>query len=216
MMISAEQIRAARAMLNWSQETLAVESGLSLATIYNLEKGHLSPRSSTELRKAFENKGIEFTGRNGLSRRLDDFRNYHGSEGTEQFAADLLSVAADAEREFIAVFRSQEAFAKALGVDPSGNLDRLEQLNKRVNVKCLLSDIQNSGLFIPCFHFRAIAKSPLGPFSIFVYGNKLALIGANSYGFTYLVLNSVEMSREAFDTYSAEWDSAVPILARVK
>ncbi|MDD3183155.1 MAG: helix-turn-helix domain-containing protein [Alphaproteobacteria bacterium] len=213
MMISAQQIRAARAMLNWSQETLAEESGLSLATIYNLEKGHLSPRSLLELRKAFESKGIEFFGRNGVNRRPDDFRQYAGHDGTEEFFADLLSVARDEEREFMAVFPSQEALALALGVEPSGNLGRLEQLGRIAKVRCLLSDIRNSGLFIPCFQFRAIARSPGTPFSVLVYGNKFALITNGDAGLTYLVFDSIKMSRDAYETYSAEWETAVPILA---
>jgi transcriptional regulator with XRE-family HTH domain len=60
--ISAAQLRAARAILNWSQEEMATISGLSIGTIRKLEVGNLSPREQTghALRTTFEKAGIEF------------------------------------------------------------------------------------------------------------------------------------------------------------
>jgi transcriptional regulator with XRE-family HTH domain len=45
--INARQIKAARALLDWSQEDLANTSGLSIATIRKIESGHISPRGKT-------------------------------------------------------------------------------------------------------------------------------------------------------------------------
>jgi transcriptional regulator with XRE-family HTH domain len=46
-MISIQQIKAARALLEWRQEDLAKKSGLSLAAINKLERGLVSPRQFT-------------------------------------------------------------------------------------------------------------------------------------------------------------------------
>jgi len=46
--INARQIKAARALLDWSQENLASASGLSIATIRKIESGHISPRDKTQ------------------------------------------------------------------------------------------------------------------------------------------------------------------------
>jgi ribosome-binding protein aMBF1 (putative translation factor) len=45
--VNADQIRAARAYLNWSQEDLAAAAELSVATIRQIETGHISPRDKT-------------------------------------------------------------------------------------------------------------------------------------------------------------------------
>lgn len=60
--IHARQIKAARAILNWSQQDLAQSTGLSITTIRKLEMGFISPRNTTTnvIRQAIEGAGIEF------------------------------------------------------------------------------------------------------------------------------------------------------------
>jgi predicted transcriptional regulator len=61
-MISAEQIRAARALIGWKQTDLAKASGVSEISIKNIERGVTDPRSSTvaALQRAFEKAGVVF------------------------------------------------------------------------------------------------------------------------------------------------------------
>ena len=72
--ITSELIRAARALLRWEQRDLSQASGVSLPTIKRLEvaPGILSAHSSTvtELRRALEAAGIEFTNGDGPGVRL--------------------------------------------------------------------------------------------------------------------------------------------------
>ncbi|MGB9154141.1 MAG: helix-turn-helix transcriptional regulator [Alphaproteobacteria bacterium] len=212
-MISVEQIKAARAWLNWSQDELAQETGLSLATIHNLEKGHISYRSLGEIRKTFENKGFEFSGKNGLSRRLDEHRSYFGADGTNEFYDDMLTVAKETNGEIVAIFPTQEMLARSLGVTRDGSLERLEQLSKFATIKCLLSNAHNTTLFIPSIQCRAIPKHPFAPFSSFVYGNKTALVATNGIDLTYFVMTSVSIAQDAFKTFAADWNTAAPIIS---
>ena len=61
-MISSRQIRAARALLGWSQQDLADHAILSLNAIKRLEANISDPRISTfqSIKKAMETNGIEF------------------------------------------------------------------------------------------------------------------------------------------------------------
>lgn len=61
-MILPPQIRAARALLAWSQQTLADKAGLSISALKRLEAGTGDPRMSTvqSVQKALEHHGIEF------------------------------------------------------------------------------------------------------------------------------------------------------------
>jgi CheY-like chemotaxis protein/DNA-binding XRE family transcriptional regulator len=62
-MISVEQIRAARAMLNLGQKELALKAGISVATLNNIERqAHRNPKFSTlrAIQMALESDGIEF------------------------------------------------------------------------------------------------------------------------------------------------------------
>lgn len=63
-MLIAAQIRAARALLDWSQRQLAEKSKLSVPTIKRME-GAMGPERSTEanveaVRRALEGAGIVF------------------------------------------------------------------------------------------------------------------------------------------------------------
>lgn len=75
-MISAQQVRAGRALLNWSQKDLARESGISLNAINNFEREIVTPRRDTleALRRTLEQAGLELIGETGVNRvqeRLD-------------------------------------------------------------------------------------------------------------------------------------------------
>lgn len=61
-MITAAQIRAARALLTWKQVDLAKASGVSEMSIKNIERGDTDPRVSTltAIRTALETAGIQF------------------------------------------------------------------------------------------------------------------------------------------------------------
>lgn len=68
-MISAEQIKAARALIGWTQGNLAVASGLSLAVVSNVERNAVDSRRSTlaAIQQALEHGGVEFFGERQIS-----------------------------------------------------------------------------------------------------------------------------------------------------
>lgn len=67
--ISIRQVKAARALLAWSQEDLAAASGVSIPTIARLEAsdGPVGGRAATvtAIRGALEAAGVEFITENG-------------------------------------------------------------------------------------------------------------------------------------------------------
>jgi len=68
-MLSPPQCRAARALLNWSQEQLAKGSNLGLSTVRNFEAGRTLPvhNNLAAIRTALESAGVEFVGESGVS-----------------------------------------------------------------------------------------------------------------------------------------------------
>lgn len=68
-MITSEQLRAARALLQWDQKTLAAKSRVSVATIKRLEPlaGILKANQVTieALKRALEAGGVDFIPENG-------------------------------------------------------------------------------------------------------------------------------------------------------
>ena len=66
-MLTPSQCRAARALLNWSQQELADRSQVGIVTIRQLEAGAHEPRPATVqvVRQALERAGVEFIDENG-------------------------------------------------------------------------------------------------------------------------------------------------------
>lgn len=62
MLLTAEQSRAARALLGWSQDELAGRAAVAKPTIASFEAGRRQPyaRTLADIRKALEGAGVSF------------------------------------------------------------------------------------------------------------------------------------------------------------
>ena len=65
--LSPAQCRAARAMLEWSREDLALRSGVSRPTLADFETDKRKPydRTLADVQRCFESAGLEFIPENG-------------------------------------------------------------------------------------------------------------------------------------------------------
>lgn len=65
--ISSGQVRAARALIGWSRDQLAKESGATTRTVARFELGEGTTRPATvqAIRSALESAGVEFIPENG-------------------------------------------------------------------------------------------------------------------------------------------------------
>jgi DNA-binding XRE family transcriptional regulator len=72
-MLKPEQVRAARAFLDWSQQELADRAGTARMTIRHIEEGTVQPQRGTlaDIIKVFDDQGIEFIGDRGVALRGD-------------------------------------------------------------------------------------------------------------------------------------------------
>ena len=66
-MVTPAQCRAARGLLDWSQQDLATQAGVGIVTVRQVEAGVTEPRRATllVLRQALEQAGVEFIDENG-------------------------------------------------------------------------------------------------------------------------------------------------------
>lgn len=77
--IRPEQLRAARALIDWTRDDLAAASGVTIRTLARIETGQTEPRTTTmeSLVRSLETAGVEFIAENGggvgvrLARRSD-------------------------------------------------------------------------------------------------------------------------------------------------
>lgn len=80
--IAPAQLRAARALLDWSRDQLAEAAATTTRTLARLEAGENAPRSTTltAIRIALEAAGVEFTNGDAPGVRLRPARVASGAE----------------------------------------------------------------------------------------------------------------------------------------
>ena len=209
-MIGAEQIRAARAHLKWSQDMMAANTGLSATTIRNLESGDMSPRLSTMdiIRKVVEAAGLEFTDGNGIRQANLEGKMYQGVDSFDQLLNDMRQTVQENSSEILSVLSSNNLVKQLFGLK-RGSLSRLETFGKRVVIKCLSPEPVDSSFLSPRFQLRVFPKQHLGPSAYFVYGNKhvLATAEPNSM-FRFNVFCNMSAAQDYRAHFLSLWDVA--------
>src|ERR1700681_1819575 len=137
--LRSRQIKAARALLDWSQEELASSANLSIATIRKLELGHISPRGKTTnlIRQAFEDAGLEFLEPDGVRHRPEDITVYQGQDGIRSLYNDIYQTMNRKNGEIVIVCASESPFIKALGEHTPAHIERMVSIKDRVSVRCI-------------------------------------------------------------------------------
>ena len=109
--MTGEQLRAARAMLQWEQAELAKRAEVSAKTIKRLESvaGPLEARSIYSIQQAFELAGIEFLDKDDLGGRGDGVR-FHSDRTAKMRRAIATSVALEIDIALLFAVRGDENF----------------------------------------------------------------------------------------------------------
>jgi transcriptional regulator with XRE-family HTH domain len=139
-MIKASQIRAARALLNLSREELSKLSGISAATIHNIEN-ELHATSAATLDKvvaSFEKAGIAFIGQSGVELKAEIIKLFYGEAGLQDFLNDVYKTINTQEKQILRVTGVDESkFMSSLSKDFTGHhIQRMLAL-KNVEVRVL-------------------------------------------------------------------------------
>ena len=175
-MISREQIKAARAMLDWSQKLLAEKCAtVSEPTIKLIESGKVNSTDATlsAIKLTLESAGIEFTPQNGV-----------------RFRDDLLTVLEKMdERENIYVRLLDDIYHTVQGrygevlfsfvnqaLSPQEVVDRQLLIRKAGTTMRFLVRHGDTYLRYPLDEYRYLPKGSYLNNSIVVYGDKVAFV----------------------------------------
>lgn len=211
--IGARQIKAARALLDWSQDDLAGATKLSIATVRKLELGHISPRLSTTsvIRQALEGAGLEFIEPDGVRRRPDEVATYKGAMGRVAFFDDIHQTIQRSGGDVVIIESEDAAMMRLQGREDSKNIDRILSLNGTSSIKCLLTEALDLPISTPRFEFRFISKYYVDPLPFCVYGDKLAMIVSNTrIDSKIIVMRSPCAAEASRRQFFSMWEKATP------
>jgi len=211
--ISARQIKAARALLDWSQEQLAEACGLSVATIRKLEAGNISPRGSTnkQIRHAFQKAGLEFIEPGGVRHRPQEITILEGDEGTQIFYDDVYDYANKVGGDIIVVCSNPDAIYLK-GDYKEMHIKRMCAAMPKFAVKCLITDKKISTPAAAYCEYAYMPNNFFASIPFYVYGNKSSFRITTKEGLQrIIVIESGELAEAFYQQFNSLWEKAIPI-----
>ena len=175
-MMTVSQIKAARALLDWTQAELAKAAGTHLNVVNNIERGIANPRQGTleKLQAALEGHGITLIGNRGVELRRDTVTMLkHEGEGfLRALMADIVANTKGTE-EVLSILPDIRNFS---GHDPEANkayYDGKEE--KGFRERMITRDMPG---FFPrnAAAYRVVAAEDLGPVDTIIYGERVAYV----------------------------------------
>ncbi|MDD5586445.1 MAG: helix-turn-helix domain-containing protein [Alphaproteobacteria bacterium] len=212
-MATISQIKAARLLLNWKQGDLARISGMSLATIANLEQGKGKPRAGTlqVVQDTFEKFGVEFLEDHGVDLRPEKFnvKILHGDAGLFHVWEDYEKTLAGAEggEVLLSNLDHQYMYKKY-----KQQLEEMVLRRPERNIR--LRGLVREGDMVriwPNEEFRAIpGKLFFGSTPVYVYGDKTAIVNFKDSLRIVLIDNKsiAEAFRQQFEHF---WKNGKPV-----
>jgi transcriptional regulator with XRE-family HTH domain len=210
--LTARQIKAARALLDWSQDDLAAAAELSVATIRKLELGFISPRHSTthDIRKCFEDAGLEFIEPGGVRHRPDEITMLEGQKGLITFFDNVYQYARRNGGEILCVCPSEKPYLGLSGAKI--HIERMIAIKNTISAKCLLTE---DGENIKCdsySEYRLISKHFIDSVPFYIYDNKYAIFDFDTDISPKIFITSSYTISQAFRRqFYSMWEKATPL-----
>lgn len=207
--INARQIKAARVLLDWSQNDFAKATGISVATIRRLEAGYISPRSATtnSIWQCFEMAGIEFLESDGVRRRPCGVNIFEGNRSGAEFFQDIKTSVQRGGSDVYIVTPTAGTFAKYCGLENILEFGALVDVNRTTAIKCLITGEIEAPHSTSSFQFRTLSKAFIDPVPFCAYGEKYAIAVPNGKPFSKLiVIDAPKMAIAARQHFLSLWD----------
>jgi transcriptional regulator with XRE-family HTH domain len=209
-MPTIEQIRAARALLDWSQSDLADHAGLSQTGIARIENGTNQPNTSTleKIRAAFLSAGIEFLGTRGVQQRTNEVKVLHGHQGFIEFLNDVYAVVTLGEKnkEIVVNNVSEDLFLFWEKDFAHVHQARMEAAGAKYRIiveegdKNFTASKYAQYRFIPSEFFQSI--------SYYIYGDRSALIDFSKQEVTVYIIQSSAIADFYREEFNRVWERA--------
>jgi transcriptional regulator with XRE-family HTH domain len=209
-MIDDKQIRAARAVLDWSQDQLALESGVARATIKNIENKFGVPRGDTirAIQLTLERAGIEFLSSSGVRLRDRMIETYEGADANRILVEDMYETLRDTGGEISIAFLNETRAVQDLG---SEYLKEQSERRKAADIKMRLLINSSERLTVNSLEeYRVVPDKYFSDHPMFIYGSKVALLCTSPVP-RVVIVKDERFADTASKLFNFIWDrSAMP------
>ena len=206
-MPTIEQIRAARALLGWSQSDLADQAGLSQTGIARIENGTNQPNSQTiaKIEAAFDKADVEFLDDSGVRKVKDRLKILEGKNSLQQLQDDIYHTLSGKGGEVLLLGMDE--------VSPDEKADyeytkmHIERLRKAGIKERILVENTEDNYLAPKEWYKTMSAEYFCPHTVFIYDTKIALTLREPH-FRVLILDNPFFAECLKTFFNFIWDHA--------
>ena len=207
MFITLEQIKAARALLKWTQKDLAKHAGLNDDQVQNFEASRSRSLEVLEaMHQAFTINGIEFTDGEGVKKKMNHVYTLQGRESFLRFF-DAMYEEVQHIKELYACNVDEKLFDKWLGEVSDDHTRRMELINGLV----CLTLVEEGKDYFPCesyTEYKWVKKAHFEPSPFYVFGDKVAIIVYED-DVSIIVINHPDVAKSYKKQFLLAWETAL-------
>lgn len=216
-MIDYRQIRAARALLNWSQPDLARASDLATSSVKNVESECGTARKETleAICDAFERNGVEFMAGSGVRMKSNSVLVHESRDATVQLLDTIYRHAAVSPEREVCILGLDETYSvETDGLLPIINhVGRLREAGIRERI--LIREGDTRFLNTPdCYRWL-----PAGYFNrnapIYIFGDRVA-VHSGSLRRRTVIIESRPLSQHLKALFNLLWDEVALLPGSVR
>lgn len=210
MIISSNQIRAARALLDWTVTQLGEKVGVGATTISAIETGRSSGSKDvlTAIIYAFQGAGVELTEDGGVRPRQSKVISYRGKDGFKAFFDDVHSVASTHNKPDICITNVNEAeYDKWLGSYEVVHASRMTKL-KNIKLRVIMKENDIHLTSTSYCEYKWIPKEQFADVSLYIYGDKVAFIEFSDHDVSVTLAESPSVTLALRKMFEITWKNA--------
>lgn len=220
-MPTIDQIRAARALLDWSQSDLADRADLSQTGIARIENGTNKPNSGTmdKILTAFDAADIEFIGESGVRKRTGEVRILKGANAMSDFLDDVFETAINhgSSQKPVEVFLSNvvhENWIKWMGEERwRKHTERMISAKDKMDVKILVKTGDRNFPASAYAEYRWMPEELFNDKSFYSYHDRLAFLDFRESDIRITLIRQSDFAKGYRDLFRVAWEHIAKVPA---
>ena len=205
--LSLKQLRAARALLGWTQSELATLTGMSTNALNAIERGAVQPRVQNlqKLFSVFEQAGVEFIDQSGVRLRADRQITVEGRDAVAYLFNDICETLHNTHG-IVRIFGiDDDIFIKEEPEALPNYLKRAEKLG--LHERVIVEKNDRSVVTMKNTEYRWVANEYFTHAPFFIYGDRLAYIFWQPVK-KIIIFRQLEMAESFRKMFDFMWEQA--------
>lgn len=212
MIVNSNQIRAARALLDWTVAQLGERVGVGATMISAIETGRSSGSKDvlTAIIYAFQAAGVELTEDGGVRPRQNKIQIFRGSDGFRAFFDDVYKTAKEHSNPQISITSTSEnEYEKWIGpAFDAMHMKRMIDL-KLEKLRVLLSAEDMNISSVNYCDYRWVPTEQFANVSFYIYGDKVGFVEFTEHDVCVTVVDNYAVTEALRKMFNLTWENAL-------